>query len=608
MSMHEQTSRQAYLKSLIDVIPDKPGVYQYFDKEGKLLYIGKAKNLKKRVSSYFSRTEPSNYKLHVLQKKIANIEHIVVATESDALLLENNLVKKHQPRYNVMLKDDKTFPWICVKNEPFPRVFSTRNVVRDGSVYYGPYTSGFMVKTILELTRQLYPLRTCKLNLSKENIEKGKYKVCLEYHMGNCMAPCVGLQEESEYNVYLEQVHQILKGNIKLVISRMKAIMKEYASLQDFENAQMIKEKINVLEKYRSKSTIVNPRINNVDVFSIAQDKDFAFVNYLKVMNGSVIQAHTVEIKKRLNESTSELLTIAIVDIREKIQSNAREIIIPEKIEIPLKDVSFIVPQRGDKKHLLELSERNAKYHQLEKKKRKTISKAAYASERITRKLQKDLRLRTRPVHIECFDNSNMQGANPVAACVVFKNARPSKKEYRHYHIKTVSGQDDFASMKEVVHRRYQRLTGENAPLPQLVIVDGGKGQLNAAVKGLEQLNIRGKIAIVGIAKKLEEIYFPGDPVPLYLDKNSESLKIIQQLRNEAHRFGINFHRKQRTKNMVGSELDMIEGVGEKTKEALILKFGSVKKIKQADTEELTRVVGGHKASLIKSHFLRSTT
>lgn len=596
------------LKEQVDVLPGKPGVYQYFDRNGELLYVGKAKNLKKRVSSYFSRTRAESNKLRVLVRRIARVEHIVVATESDALLLENNLIKKHQPRYNVMLKDDKTFPWICVKKEAFPRVFSTRNRIRDGSVYYGPYTSVVMVRTILEMIRQLYPLRTCRLNLSEEKVKKGKYKVCLEYHMGNCRAPCVGMQEEREYGEYIDQVHQILKGDVRLVITRLKQLMQKYSGAHEYEEAQKVKEKIDILERYRSKSTIVNPMISNVDVFSIAEDEKYAFVNYLKVINGAVIQAHTLELEKRLNENTADLLSFAIIDIRQKIHSSSREIILPMRINLTIEDLRFTVPQRGDKKHLLELSERNARYHQIERGKRMEASGTQARTSRILETVKKDLRLKTLPSHIECFDNSNIQGTNPVAACIVFRDAKPSKRDYRHFHIKTVRGPDDYASMEEVVFRRYRRMISEKEQLPQLVVIDGGKGQLGVAVRGLDRLGIRGKTAIIGIAKKLEEIYFPGDRFPLYLNKNSETLKVIQQLRNEAHRFGLEFHRAQRRRSMVRSELDHIKGIGDKSKEALIRRFGSVEKIKNADFQELADVIGPGKAGLIRDYFLRSTT
>ena len=591
-----------YLKSLIEVLPDKPGVYQFLNKEGEIIYIGKASSLKKRVSSYFGGGRKEHFKLKVLVKKIADIKHIIVANESDSLLLENNLIKKYQPRYNVLLKDDKTFPWICVKNESFPRVFSTRNVVRDGSVYYGPYTSGLMVRTILDMVRQLYPLRTCKYNLSKENIKNGKFKVCLEYHIGNCKAPCVGLQDEKDYNISVQQVHQILKGNVFQVVGQLKKTMKDFSDNQQFEKAQVIKEKIELLEKYRSKSTIVNPKIKNVDVYSIANEDNKAFVNCLRVVNGGIVQAHTLELKKKLDESVKEMLEYAIVDIRQRLGSDSKEIIVPERIELPLGYVKIIVPQKGDKKQLLDLSQRNVKMFQLEKRKQADLVKPQVRSDRILNTVRKDLRLTERPVHIECFDNSNIQGRDPVAACVVFRNARPSKKEYRHYHIKTVTGPDDFASMEEIIYRRYRRLFEEKQTFPQLIVIDGGKGQLNAAVKSLEKLELRGKMAIVGIAKKLEEIYFPNDPVPLYIDKNSETLKLIQQLRNEAHRFGITFHRDKRSKSMVHSEMDQIKGIGEKSKDELLRAFGSLSGVKNASLEELAKIIGRKRAEILWAH------
>jgi excinuclease ABC subunit C len=541
--------------------------------------------------------------MKVLVKQIASIRHIVVSNESDALLLENNLVKKHQPRYNVLLKDDKTFPWICVKNEPFPRIFYTRNLVQDGSVYYGPYTSVVMVKTLLEMIRQLFPIRTCKLNLSEENIIKKKYKVCLEYHMGNCRAPCIGLENALDYGEYMEQIHLILKGNIKQVSKQLKDLMKNFSESYRFEEAQLIKSKIEILEKYRSKSTIVNQKINNVDVFSIVEEEGLAFVNYLKVVGGAIVQAHTVELKKKLEESTVDLLSLAIIDIRQKINSDAREVIVPVRMDLPLGDMKFIVPVKGDKKHLLELSERNAKYYQIERTRKVEQSKKENRTVRILENMKADLRLKVKPEHIECFDNSNLQGSDPVAACVVFRNARPSKKEYRHYHVKTVVGADDFASMEEIIFRRYKRLLAEKKSLPQLIVIDGGKGQLNAAVKSLEKLDLRGKIAIIGVAKKLEELYFPGDKVPLFIDKNAETLKIIQQLRNEAHRFGIEFHRKVRNRTMTHSELDSIKGIGEQTKQRLLVHFNSVDGIREAGYESLKNIVGPGKAGILISYF-----
>ena len=603
MSGQPVNERYDYLKSIIEVLPNKPGVYQYFDKNGNYLYVGKARDLKKRVSSYFTKSARDNYKMKMLVKQIASIRHIVVSNESDALLLENNLVKKHQPRYNVLLKDDKTFPWICVKNEPFPRVFYTRNLIQDGSVYYGPYTSVLMVKTLLEMIRQLFPLRTCKLNLSQENINTKKYKVCLEFHMGNCKAPCVGLENEIDYGEYIKQIHLILKGNIKQVSKQLKYMMKSFSENYKFEEAQLVKSKIEILEKYRSKSTIVNQRINNVDVFSIVEEEGLAFVNYLKVVGGAIVQAHTVELKKKLEESTVDLLTLAIIDIRQKINSDAKEVIVPIRLDIPLGHLKFVVPVKGDKKHLLELSERNAKYYQIERARKIAQSKKEIRTARILDNMKADLRLKVLPEHIECFDNSNLQGTDPVAACVVFRNAKPSKKEYRHYHVKTVVGANDFASMEEIIYRRYKRLLDEKKSLPQLIVIDGGKGQLNAAVKSLEKLNLRGKIAIIGVAKKLEELYFPGDKVPLYIDKNAETLKIIQQLRNEAHRFGIDFHRLVRNRKMTHSELDSIKGIGEQTKHRLLGHFNTVDGIRNAGYESLKEIVGSGKASILISYF-----
>jgi excinuclease ABC subunit C len=582
-------------------MPDKPGVYQYFDNNGKLIYIGKAKNLKKRVSSYFTG---KNYgKTKILVSKIAEIEHIVVDCESDALLLENNLIKKHQPRYNIMLKDDKTFPWICVKNEPFPRVFSTRNIIHDGSDYFGPYTSGVMVKTLLELLKNLYPLRTCSYKLTPENINKGKIKVCLEYHLGNCKGPCEGLQSEEAYEKLISQVKNILKGNIQEVLEYLKKLMREYATGLKYEEADIIKEKIKRLEKYRSRSTIVSLRIKNVDVFSIIDDKNRAYVNYLKVIKGAVIQSHTVEIRKKLDETKEEILAIVIIDIRERFGSKAKELVLPFQPDTELKDVKITIPQRGDKKKLLDLSKRNAWYYRRGIEKLLEGSKKSVRQEKKLEQLQKDLRIKKLPTHIECFDNSNIQGTNPVAACVVFRNGIPLKREYRHYNIKTVLGANDYASMGEVVYRRYSRLLNEKKSLPQLVIIDGGKGQLNAAVESLEKLNIQNELAIIGIAKRLEEIFFPSDPVPLYLDKNSYSLKIIQNLRNEAHRFGISFHRQKRSIKFLGSEIDQIKGIGKKTLEKLYQKFKTIDRIKNADEKELEKIIGKAKTGILLKYF-----
>jgi excinuclease ABC subunit C len=538
-----------------------------------------------------------------LLRKTADIRHIVVDNESDALLLENNLIKKHQPRYNILLKDDKTFPWICVKNEPFPRVFSTRNPVRDGSVYFGPYTSGLMVKTLISFIRQLYKLRTCTHNLTKSNIEAGKFKVCLEYHLGNCKAPCVGKQNESDYLENIDQIRDILKGNISSVIDHLKKVMTKYSGELRFEEAQSVKEKIDILSKFRSKSVVVSNTIRNVDVFAIAQESDNAYVNYLKVVQGAVIQALTVELKMRLDEEKESILGFAITEIRQRLLSDSPEIILPFKPDILLDRVKYTVPKAGEKQKLLELAERNAIYYKLEQKKKRMEHSPQVRTGKNLEKLKNDLHMPDLPVHIECFDNSNIMGKNPVAACVVFRNARPSRNEYRHFNIKTVTGPDDFSSMEEIVYRRYRRMVEENQKPPQLVIIDGGKGQLSSAMKSIDKLGLREKVTVIGIAKKLEEIYFPGDSVPIYLDKNSISLKIIQQLRNEAHRFGINFHRDKRSSEMIKSDLDQIKGIGPRTKEILLKHFDSVDKIKSASKEELENLVGSSKSAVLSGYF-----
>ena len=587
-----------HIKGLLKLIPEKAGVYRYYDKNETLLYVGKAKNLKKRVSSYFNKKQEHG-KTKVLVSKIHDIQYVVVPTEIDALLLENNLIKKHQPKYNVALKDGKTYPWICIKNEPFPRIFQTRNVIKDGSVYFGPYTSVRLVKTLLDFFHQLYPLRNCSLSLTDKNINAKKFKVCLEYHIGNCLGPCEDKQTNEEYQLGIEHVQQIIKGDIKSVTQHLKTTMLHFSEKMEFEKAQSVKEKIDLLNNYQAKSSIVNPKINDVDVFTILSDKDTAFVNYLKINSGAIIQAHTLELNKKLNETERELLQLAIIELRQRFKSTSKTIYCSHSLENVWEDLSITIPKIGDKKKLIDISLRNAKYMQLDKQKRKINNIEKQDNKRILERLQKDLHLINRPKHIECFDNSNIQGTNPVAACVVFKNARPSKKDYRHFNIKTVVGPDDFASMEEVVYRRYKRLLKEEEPLPELIIVDGGKGQLSSAVKSLDKLKLRGKVAIVGIAKRLEEIYFPGDSIPLYLDKRSESLKLIQQLRDEAHRFSITHHRKQREKNILGTSLDKIEGIGPKTVELLISHFGSVKKVMEAKKEELEKLIGKAKAKKI---------
>lgn len=585
----------------LQTLPDSPGVYQYYDAAGKILYVGKAKNLKKRVSSYFHKVH-DNAKTNVLVRKIVEIKHIVVASEADALLLENNLIKKLQPRYNVLLKDDKTYPWICIKKEPFSRIFPTRRMVKDGSEYFGPYTNFKTVNTILDMIKELYPLRTCNYDLSNANIQSGKYKVCLEYHIGNCKGPCEGYESLEHYQKQVDAIREILKGNFKDSLRDFKKLMLELATDMKFEAAQKIKEKIEVLENYQSRSTILNPKISNVDVFSIVSDESMAYVNFLQIAHGAIIRSHTMEIKKKLDETDEELLELAVVELRERFHLTSKEIILPFELDFGDK-IKVTVPQLGDKKQILELSQRNAKYQRLEQLKQLQIVDPERHTNRIMAQMQKDLRLPTEPRHIECFDNSNIQGTNPVSACVVFKDGKPSKKDYRHFNIKTVEGPNDFASMEEVVYRRYKRLLDENQPLPQLIIIDGGKGQLSSALKSLDELGLRGKIAIIGIAKRLEELFYPGDSVPLYLDKKSETLKIIQHLRNEAHRFGITHHRDKRSKSALQTSMETIPGIGEKTMLALLKHFKSVKRLQLATEKEISEVIGTSKAKKISEFY-----
>ncbi len=589
------------LELQIQTLPDNPGVYQYYDKEGKILYVGKAKNLKKRVASYFNKIHDTA-KTNVLVKKIVSIKHIVVSSEADALLLENNLIKTLQPRYNVLLRDDKTYPWICIKKEPFSRIFPTRRMVKDGSEYFGPYTNFKTVNTLLDLIKELYPLRNCNYDLTKSNIESRKFKVCLEFHIGNCKGPCEGFETLENSQKQVDAIREILKGNFKESMRDFKNKMQELSSTMQFEEAQKIKDKINVLENYQSRSTILNPKISNIDVFSIVSDETMAYVNFLQIAHGAIIRSHTLELKKKLDESDEELLQLAVVELRERFQLLSREIILPFHLDFGDK-IKVSVPQLGDKKQILELSERNAKYYRLDQLKQIQIVDPERHTNRIMAQMQKDLRLSNEPRHIECFDNSNIQGTNPVAACVVFKEGKPSKKDYRHFNIKTVEGPNDFASMEEVVYRRYKRMLDENQPLPQLIIIDGGKGQLSSALKSLEDLELRGKIAIIGIAKRLEELFYPGDSVPLYLDKKSETLKIIQQLRNEAHRFGITFHRDKRSKAALNSSVESIPGIGEKTMLTLIKHFKSVKRVKLATEKEISDVVGVSKAKKITEFY-----
>ena len=589
------------LELQIQTLPDNPGVYQYYDKDGKILYVGKAKNLKKRVASYFNKIHDTA-KTNVLVKKIVSIKHIVVSSEADALLLENNLIKTLQPRYNVLLRDDKTYPWICIKKEPFSRIFPTRRMVKDGSEYFGPYTNFKTVNTLLDLMKELYQLRNCNYDLTKSNIESGKFKVCLEYHIGNCKGPCEGFETLENYQQKVDAIREILKGNFKESMKDFKNKMQEFSKSMQFEEAQKIKEKITVLENYQSRSTILNPKISNIDVFSIVSDEAMAYVNFLQIAHGAIIRSHTLELKKKLDESDEELLQLAVVELRERFHLLSREIILPFPLDFGDK-IKVTVPQLGDKKQILELSERNAKYYRLDQLKQIQIVDPERHTNRIMLQMQKDLRLSKEPRHIECFDNSNIQGTNPVAACVVFKDGKPSKKDYRHFNIKTVEGPNDFASMEEVVYRRYKRMLDENQPLPQLIIIDGGKGQLSSALKSLDDLELRGKIAIIGIAKRLEELFYPGDSVPLYLDKKSETLKIIQQLRNEAHRFGITFHRDKRSKAALNSSVETIPGIGEKTMLTLIKHFKSVKRLKLATEKEISDVVGVSKAKKISEFY-----
>jgi excinuclease ABC subunit C len=588
-------------KSIISSLPQRPGVYQFVDISGTIIYIGKASNLRKRVTSYFSKNQTG--KTEALLKRTHNIRHIVVDSESDALLLENNLIKKHQPRYNILLKDDKTFPWICIKNESFPRVFSTRNVIPDGSVYFGPYTSALMVKTLITLIRQLFQLRTCNYRLTEENINSGNLKACLEFQIGNCRAPCIGRQTEEDYDENIRQIKNILKGNISSVIDHLRGVMIKLSEELRFEEAQVIKEKIDLLSKYRSKSTIVSSTIKNVDVFGYAEDQDTAYVNFMKVSHGAIIQAFTLELRSRMDEEKETLLGMGIAEIRQRLGSDAGEVIVPFRPDILPDRVKCTIPEIGDKRKLLDLSLRNALYYKLEQRKKNSVKTTEARTGRNLEKLKNDLHIPAMPVYIECFDNSNIMGTSPVASCVVFRNGQPSKKDYRHFNIRSVSGPDDYSSMEEIVFRRYNRLTGEKQSLPQLVIIDGGKGQLSSAMKSIDDLKLRDKITVIGIAKRLEEIYFPGDSVPIYLDKKSYSLKLIQQIRNEAHRFGINFHRDKRSSGMTKSILDQIKGIGPSTKEILLKNFESVDEIRKASQESLKKLVGVKKAELLIAFF-----
>lgn len=592
-----------HIKSILKALPEKAGVYQFFDENGSILYVGKAKVLKNRVTSYFNKIKHDSIKTKLMVKKIRDIKYSVVETESDALLLEDSLIKKFKPRYNILLKDDKSYASIVIKNERFPRVLSTRQILDDGSTYFGPYTSGKSLYSILDLIKELYPLRTCTLNLSKENIQAKKFKVCLEYHLGNCLGPCEGKQREEDYQQGIQHIKRIIKGEYLEAVRNLKKDMMQLASEQKFEQAQQLKERIQTLENFQAKSTIVNSDIDNVEIFSIASDTQSTFANYMHVLRGSIVHVYTAEVVRQLDETDEEVLAFVVRSFRERMNSKAKTALLPFEINEKIEGLEVFVPQRGDKKKLVDLSLKNANHFLLEARKRAAFLDPERNTQRILETMKKDLRLSELPVHIECFDNSNIQGTNPVSACVVFKNAKPSKSDYRIFNIQSVVGPDDFASMREAIYRRYSRLLQEEQPLPQLLIIDGGKGQLSSAMESLDLLGLRGKIAVIGIAKRLEEIFFPGDSIPIYLDKRSESLKIIQHLRNEAHRYGLSKHRQRRSKGAIHSELENIAGVGKKTIEKLLQHFSSVARIKTATQKEIEQVVGEKIAEKIKNYF-----
>ena len=586
------------IKNIISVMPEKPGVYQYFNKDGVIIYVGKAKNLKRRVSSYFNKNNQS-IKTSMLVKHIEDLKYFIVESEEDALHLENSMIKEYQPKYNILLKDDKTYPWIVVKKEPFPRIFLTRTVIKDGSKYYGPYSNVNMAKVVLSLIKRLYPIRSCSFLLTNDKIKSGKFSKCLEYHIKNCNAPCVGLEDSDKYDEYIKQARQILNGETTELSQILISEMQQLSSELKFEEAQKVKEKYLLLENYRSKSVIVNSSVHNVDVFGYEDYEGTVYINYMNIREGAIVQSMTISYKKRIDEEKEDILALGVTELRERFESNAREVIVPFEFGVESKNYIVTVPQRGDKRHLLQISTKNAIQYRIDLTKQSEKLNPEQRTTRILTQLAKDFHLNELPRHMECFDNSNTQGTNPVSACVVFKNAKPSKKDYRHFNVKTVIGANDYATMQEVIHRRYKRLLDEGGDLPQMIIVDGGKGQLSVAVETLKELGLYDKIAIIGIAEKLEEIYFPNDSVPLYIDKNSESLKVIQRMRDEAHRFGITHHRKKRSKAQVVSELDSIKGIGIKTKELLIKTFKSVKRIKEADYQEIANLIGRSKADIL---------
>lgn len=591
-----------HIKALIKTLPDTPGVYQYFDNESTLLYVGKAKNLKKRVTSYFTKDHDSS-RLRIMVRKIHDIKTVKVNSELDALLLENNLIKNLKPRYNINLRDDKTYPWIILKKERFPRLFYTRRQVKDGSEYFGPYASVKLMHTLLDLIRQTYPLRTCNYDLSQENIDKGKFRPCLEFHIGRCKAPCVGKQGVDEYDQNIGEIRQIIKGDIGFALRDMKESMSKAAESYEFEKAEVLKNKIETLSAYQSKSTIVHPSITNIDVVNIISDEKNAYVHYFQIMNGSIIHAQTLELKKKIEESDEDMLLFAILEFRNRFSSGSKEILVPFVPGIELPGCQYTVPKIGDKKQLLDLCYKNALAHKQEREKQIALTDPERHTDRIMNQMMKDLRLKEQPRRIEGFDNSNIQGSFAVSAMPVFIDGKPAKKEYRHFNVKTVEGPDDFATMEEVITRRYSRVLAENLPMPQLIVIDGGKGQLGAAVESLRKLGLMGKVAVIGIAKRLEEIYFPGDPLPLYLDKRSETLRIIQQIRDEAHRFGITHHRNKRSRETFKTELNEINGISDKTAEKLLIELKSVKNIKEAGLEELGKVIGKAKAALVYTYF-----
>ncbi len=591
------------LYNIAKTFPTQPGIYQFMDKDEHYLYIGKAKNIRNRILSYFNQQGYNKRKIDLLLNKTKTIQYFIVDNETEAFILENSLIKKHQPKYNIQLKDDKTYPWICIKHERFPRVFYTRNIIKDGSDYFGPYTSMKTVKTVLELIRKLYPIRTCKYHLSESAVKNKKYKKCLEYHIGNCKAPCENLQTEEEYMQNIAEIKKILNGNIQDVIQYLEHLMNESASKLEFEKAEQIKEKIQIIKSYHNKSKVANPKIHNVDVFTIENEQNEAFVNYLKIINGTVVQVYTVEVKKKLNESIHDIFPTAILRIREQLESKSTEIIIPNQIDIQIPNIKITVPKSGDKRKLVELSQTNLMYFKNIKIQQREHLKQRKKKNHKLESLKRNLQLDQMPQHIECFDNSNIQGKHPVAACVVFRNGKPSKGEYRKYHIKSVTGPDDYASMKEVVYRRYHRLLSEKSDLPQLIVIDGGKGQLNAAFFSLKELQLETKIKLIAIAKRLDEVFQVGDSYPMYINKNSESLKLLQHLRDEAHRFGISFHRNIRSKHSINSELQNINGIGYQTIQKLLTHYKDIEKIKSQSVEQLQHIIGRDKAIKIHQYF-----